>query len=109
MVFGQIWQVIIGKGENTYKMENELSDLERDILNSVYFVEPFENILEEVNLPAPIVADGIKTLIHKKMIVAMRWDEDKMEYVRSFIYDSDNMKAYSYLATKEGLLAHNSI
>jgi len=108
-VFGQIWQVIIGKGENTYKMENELSDLERDILNSVYFVEPFENILEEVNLPAPIVADGIKTLIHKKMIVAMRWDEDKMEYVRSFIYDSDNMKAYSYLATKEGLLAHNSI
>lgn len=108
-MFGQIWQVIIGKGENTYKMENELSDLERDILNSVYFVEPFENILEEVNLPAPIVADGIKTLIHKKMIVAMRWDEDKMEYVRSFIYDSDNMKAYSYLATKEGLLAHNSI
>ncbi len=108
-MFGLIWQDIIGKEEITYKMVHELSDLERDILNSVYFVEPFENILEEVNLPAPIVADGIKTLIHKKMIVAMRWDEAKMEYVRSFIYDSDNMKAYSYLATKEGLLAHNSI
>ena len=109
MVYGQIWRVIIGREENTFNMVYELSDLEKDILNSVYFVEPFENILEEVNLPAPIVADGIKTLIHKKMIVAMRWDEAKMEYVRSFIYDSDNMKAYSYLATKEGLLAHNSL
>ncbi len=89
-------------------MIHELSELEKDILNSVYFVEPFQNILDEVSLPAPIVADGIKTLIHKKMIVAMRWDDTKMEYVRSFIYDSDNMYAYSYLATKEGLLAHNS-
>jgi hypothetical protein len=89
-------------------MIHELSELELDILNSVYFVEPFQNILDEVALPAPIVADGIKNLIHKKMIVAMRWDEIKMEYVRSFIYDSDNMFAYSYLATKEGLLAHNS-
>ncbi len=108
MEFGPTLQAITGKAEHTTNMIQELSDLEWDILNSVYFVEPFENILEEVRLPAPIVADGIKTLIHKKMIVAMRWDEEKMEYVRSFIYDSDNMKAYSYLATKEGLLAHNS-
>jgi hypothetical protein len=38
----------------------------------------------------------------------MKWDEEKREYVRSFIYDSDNMNAYSYMATKEGLMAHNT-
>jgi hypothetical protein len=89
-------------------MNNELSDIEYEILNAVYFVEPFENILSECNEKEPVVADVLKQLIHKKYIVPMKWDEDKKEYVRSFIYDTDNMHSYSYLATKEGLMIHNS-
>lgn len=89
-------------------MEEQLTDIEYDILNAIYFVEPFENILAECKAPANIVADVLKQLIHKKYVVAMRFDEETQEYVRSFIYDSDNMHAYSYLATKEGLLVHNS-
>jgi hypothetical protein len=89
-------------------MENNLTELESDILNAIYFVEPFENILAECKAPVPIVADALKQLIHKKYVVAMMFDEDKQEYIRSFIYDSDNMHAYQYLATKEGLIAHNS-
>jgi len=87
----------------------EISQIELDVLNCVYFVESFDKILEEVAAPSPVVADVIKTLIHKKMIVSMQWDEAKQDYVRSFIYDSDNMSAYAYLITKEGLLAHNSL
>ncbi len=87
---------------------SELTPIEYDILNAIYFVEPFENILAECNAPANIVADVLKQLIDKRYVVAMRFDETAQEYVRSFIYDTDNMKAYSYLATKEGLLAHNS-
>jgi hypothetical protein len=86
----------------------EIDDLEFDILNCLYFVEPFEKILEEVPHTPAVVGDVLKTLIHKKMVVAMKWDEEKQDYLRSFIYDSDNMHAYSYLATKEGLIAHNS-
>ncbi len=89
-------------------MESALNELEWDILNAIYFVEPFENILAECKAPAPIVADALKQLIHKKYVVAMRFDETSQEYVRSFIYDSDNMYAYRYLATKEGLIAHTS-
>lgn len=89
-------------------MEQQLSEIEYEILDAIYFVEPFENILAECSAPANIVADVLKQLIHKKYVVAMRYDEAKEDYVRSFIYDSDNMNAYSYLATKEGLLAHNS-
>lgn len=85
-----------------------LTDIEYDILNAIYFVEPFENILAECNAAPNVVADVLKQLIHKKYVVAMRFDEEKQEYSRSFIYDSDNMNAYAYLATKEGLLAHNS-
>ncbi|NDC30869.1 MAG: hypothetical protein EBZ58_08050 [Bacteroidetes bacterium] len=86
----------------------ELTEIDYDILNSIYFVEPFEKILEEVNYPPNVVADCLKSLIAKKYVVAMLWDDTKQDYVRSFMYDSDNMNAYSYLATKDGLLAHNS-
>lgn len=89
-------------------MNEPLTSIEYDILNAVYFVEPFENILKECSEKEPVIADVLKQLIHKKYIVPMKWDESKSEYLRSFIYDSDNMRAYNYLATKEGLMAHNS-
>jgi hypothetical protein len=53
------------------------------------------------------VADCLKHLIAKKYVVAMRFDEEKQDYIKSFIYDADDMNAYSYLATKDGMLAHN--
>ncbi len=89
-------------------MNEPLTDIEYDILNAVYFVEPFEHILQECTEKPAVVADVLKQLIHKKYIVPMLWDEEKSEYVRSFIYDTDDMNRYHYLATKEGLLAHNS-
>jgi hypothetical protein len=86
---------------------HELDEVEFEILNALYFVEPFDKILEEVPYAANIVADSLKNLIHKKWVVAMKWDETAQDYRRSFIYDSDNMRAYSYLATKDGLMVHN--
>jgi hypothetical protein len=89
-------------------LQEPLSDIEYDILNTIYFVEPFQNILDECKAPEAVVADVLKQLIHKKYVTPMQFDEEKQEYVRTFFYDTDNMRAYHYLATKEGLLAHNS-
>jgi hypothetical protein len=86
----------------------ELTDVEYDILNAVYFIEPFDKILEDVKYPENIVGDSLKFLITHKYISAMKWDGKRKEHVRSFFYDSDNMRAYSYLITREGLLIHNS-
>jgi len=86
----------------------ELTEVEYDILNAVYFVETFDKILEDVNFPEKIVGDSLKFLITHKMVSAMKWDDKKGAHVRSFIYDSDNMRAYSYIITREGLLVHNT-
>jgi len=86
----------------------DLGDIEFDILNAVYFIEPFDKILEEVHYPENIVADSLKFLITHKYVSAMKWDAKLSTHVRSFIYDTDNMRAYSYLITKDGLLAHNT-
>ena len=86
----------------------ELDELEFDILDAIYFVESFEHIVEECREKNKnVIADALKQMIHKKWVVAMQFDEEKNDYVRSFIYDSDDMNAYHYLATKEGLLVHN--
>ena len=49
-------------------MESQLSDIEYDILNAIYFVEPFENILAECNAAPNVVADVLKQLIAKKFM-----------------------------------------
>lgn len=89
-------------------MNDPLSDIEYDILNAIYFVEPFQNILDECKAPEKIVADVLKQLIAKKYVSPMQFDEAKQEFVRTYFYDSDDMRAYHYLATKEGLMIHNS-
>lgn len=89
-------------------MNDQLSDIEYDILNAIYFVEPFQNILDECKAPEKIVADVLKQLIAKKYVTPMQFDEQKQEYIRTYFYDSDDMHAYHYLATKEGLMIHNS-
>ena len=85
----------------------ELTEIEYDILNAVYFVESFDKIIEDVKYPVNILADSLKFLIRKKFVSPMKWDEKRNEFVRSFMYDSDNMRAYRYIITREGLEAHN--
>ncbi|MEX0967496.1 MAG: hypothetical protein WD077_09675 [Bacteroidia bacterium] len=87
----------------------KLTGLEYDILNVLYFVEPFENILDEVDAPKNQVADSLRLLIDNKLVVAMKYSETDRDFKRSFIYDADNMYAYHYLITRDGLVAHNSV
>lgn len=83
----------------------EFTDVEYDILDILFFVEPWDKILEEVDSPANIVKDGLRFLIEHKFVTAMTWDEEHNDYKKSNFYDADNMSAYYYLATRKGLLA----
>ncbi len=90
-------------------MNDEIDPLEMDVLNCLYFVEPFETILEETGLSPAIAGDVLKILISKKWVTPMKFDETEQEYIRSFIYDTDHMNDYRYMATKEGLMRHNGV
>ncbi|MCS7077461.1 MAG: hypothetical protein NZ455_12165 [Bacteroidia bacterium] len=85
----------------------ELSPLQYEILDKIYFVEPFHRIVEEVNSPPNIIADELKNLIVKRWVQVLRYDEQIKDYVKTEIYDTDNLQAYFFLITKEGLLKHN--
>ncbi len=85
-----------------------LSEIQFKILDSIYFVEPFLNIVEEVGESEYVVGAELKTMIHKGWIQVMEFDKAKGDFMRTLIYDGDNMKDFSFLATKEGLFQHNS-
>lgn len=88
------------------RMDQGLSEHEFAVLDCLYFVEPFDKIVEETGLTPAIVGDVLKTLIHKKWVVPMAYKPDTDDYISTFFYDSDHMGEYRYLATREGLLKH---
>lgn len=79
----------------------ELNSVQKGIINSLTFAEPFETLVEEVEATEPVIADELKTLIDKRMVQVMEDVDGKLR--KSFYYDSDNMRAFSYQATAQGL------
>lgn len=84
-----------------------LNDVQFDILDALYFVEPYERVLADVSHPEPIVRRELLTMIKKGWVQVLRFDEAKGDYIRTHMMDVDNMQEFAFLATKEGLLRHN--
>ena len=82
----------------------ELELLEITILKSILFPESFKVIVEEcrVTNDSNIVADGLKSLLRKKLARPMKRGTDKA-FVPSLVYDSDRMQAFYYQATAKGI------
>ncbi|WNJ20150.1 hypothetical protein [Pontibacter sp. G13] len=88
-------------------MSFQLNDLQFQILDSLYFVESFDHVVEEAGEPIPHVVDELRTLIDKGLVQVMSFDDSVQDYVRSSIFDTDNLNQYHFLATKQGLMLHN--
>ena len=86
-----------------------MEDLEFEILDAIYFVEPFETILNEVSEKCyGVVKECLRKLIRKRWVQVMVFNEEKQEFLSSTFFDFDRMDDYHFLATKDGLKAHTS-
>lgn len=74
------------------------------ILNLLIFPETFQSIVDECPIPTTkyITADILKQLLHDELIIPIDEDE-KGNFKRSLVYDSDNMDRYRYQITSKGL------
>ncbi|MBO3270570.1 MULTISPECIES: hypothetical protein [Hymenobacter] len=84
-----------------------VTDAEFDILDELYFVTSFAELSRKTTLAAPVVEENLRSLLEKDLI-------------RSFWPDADTELAYEptsfgaicrdafFLASKEGLLQHNT-
>ncbi len=85
----------------------KLNEIQKKIIGCLLFTEPFEHILEETKGKANIIADELKQLIDARMVQVME-DNGNGGYKKTFFYDTDNMHAFSYLATEKGITAYGS-
>lgn len=82
-----------------------MSDAEFDVMDELYFVQPYNYLKEELEMPSPDLKEALNSLIEKgwvKCLYNMNDEvfEDKLDFENEFL-------DYYYLATKTGLLAHN--
>jgi hypothetical protein len=80
----------------------ELNPLQRQILRSLIFPEPFDTLVEEVKASQPVIAAELKQLITKGLVQPMEADASG-RFMPSIYYDTDNMRAFHYQITAQGL------
>lgn len=82
-----------------------MTDLEFDVLDELYFVVPYHHLKEELDLDDNALKGVLESLLAKGWIKCFLTASE--EAVKSEIDFDNKYKDYFYLASKQGLLAHN--
>ena len=84
-----------------------MTDPEFDLLDELYFVASFRTLLEKTGLPAAVLQEQLRALLEQGLVRSY-WPDPDTELV----YEPTSFGAIaqdaSYLASKEGLLQHNT-
>ena len=83
-----------------------MSDLEFDVLDELYFVHSFEELMELTDLEEGELKPVLQKLLNKGWIKCLEnvndeVTEEEMDFELQY-------RRYYYLATKSGLMAHNT-
>ena len=84
-----------------------MTDQEFDILDELYFVQTFDALLQSTNLKEGDLKQGLYQLIDKGWVKCLNSLTEEVPNKKPDF--NDRYKNYFYLATKAGLLAHNSV
>ncbi|WP_339605770.1 transporter [uncultured Roseivirga sp.] len=82
-----------------------MTDMEFDVLDELYFVQPFDAILEEIELTEDELKKVLSELLNKGWVKCYGDRQAEMPIAPKDL--GNNLTSYFYLATKEGLLVHN--
>ena len=83
-----------------------MRDREYDILDELYFVVTFDELLRKTGLPEEALRTELISLVKKGWVKIVDLETDTETEDHSTI--ETDYKKYNYLATKAGLFAHNS-
>lgn len=83
-----------------------MSDLEFDVLDQLYFVIGLEELSKEMEMDEVELWNVLRGMIKKEWVKVMKNQSD--EEVDWTQISEEALHPYVFLATKKGLLAHNS-
>ena len=78
-----------------------------DLLDELYFVTPFRTLVEKTGLPAPELEKQLRSLLEQGLIRSY-WPDPDTELAYETTSFGAIARDASYLASKEGLLKHNT-
>jgi hypothetical protein len=84
-----------------------VNDIEFDILDELYFVTSFKELKQQLGVPEEQLCQNLKTLAKSGFLKCLFPDPDSEIEFEERLF-SENYRNYFFLATKEGLLQHNS-
>lgn len=83
-----------------------MSDIEFDVLDELYFLQSYQALEKQLNLPPLELKQALENLLAKGWVRCYKHPDNEVDYQpESFQQEYSN---YYYLASKAGLLAHNS-
>ncbi|TAF65583.1 MAG: hypothetical protein EAZ55_08470 [Cytophagales bacterium] len=83
-----------------------MNDTEFDILDELYFLQPFQHLQETLQIEEKILKKNLETLLQKEWVKCFASATEEVLNDQEINFETD-YKKYYYLATKKGLLAHN--
>ncbi|MCC5927853.1 MAG: hypothetical protein JJU28_01280 [Cyclobacteriaceae bacterium] len=84
-----------------------MNDLEFDVLDELYFIQSFQYLKNVLNLEDQSLKETLLALLTKGWIKCYKTNQDEI-YNPHELFDNEYQNFY-YLATKSGLLAHNTL
>jgi len=83
-----------------------MTDLEYDILDELYFVISFSELQQKMSLEENLLKEALQMLLGQGYIKCFSNVSDELP--PEHVDFENNYRNYHYLASKEGLFAHNS-
>jgi hypothetical protein len=85
-----------------------MTDLQFQILDECYFVSSYQNILDNIDCDESAFKESLANLLGNQLIAQLKFDSSTKDYDRLSIPDLNSLENSFFVATKEGLLRHNS-
>ena len=82
-----------------------LTEQEFNVMDELYFVTPYSQLKNLVQLSDALLKSTLVVLIQKGFVVQLVFNEN--EYAKNLSGMLNDIENHAYLCTKEGLLAHN--
>ncbi|NQZ76201.1 MAG: hypothetical protein HRT61_08835 [Ekhidna sp.] len=83
-----------------------MTNQEFDIIDELYFVTPYSQLKEQTEYSDDILSENLIRLIQKGWVKVYSSIDIEIAYDEASFQDS--FKTYFYLASKKGLLRHNT-
>ena len=82
--------------------------LEFDVMDEVYFISSFEQVMENTGAGKEELREVLLSLLQNNFVQQLIYNESLHDFEKLELYNASKMESSSYVATKKGLLAHNS-